>query len=269
MPADGVDVDRSVRPGGARCSSRRPFHRLHVLPREWARLKPDPRHLTLYYCMISAAGAAAGGARGGDRREPRCHGYYEDADRRWCCWWSFRGARLPTSGLVRSRMAVGCTRRARLVRLGLDQGLTQDVRVMERTTSTAWWHQGPHRGVPAARPCITGDQHGGAAARPKLSRNPSTTSANPRLGSVLREPAGGTRAAKRRRCDRPGRRATLAPTRTPGDHWVFYAIAPTVLRVAQTEFQLPQAERRGAAPRSCSADGRLSMERESARLRRC
>jgi hypothetical protein len=104
--------------------------------------------------------------------------------------------------------------------------------------------------------------HGGQLLDPKLSMSPSTyfgpTSGYGRVFASLP--------------DRPRNvgviglgAGALAAYARPGDHWVFYEIAPTVVHVAQSEFTFLKQSPAASDTEIVLGDGRLALEREKPR----
>jgi spermidine synthase len=226
---------------------------------ELARLKPDPRHLTLYYLMISLGGAL--GALAVAIGAPLAlHGYYEMQIALVLIVVISLMRVMKEQVLVRI-VAVGSIATVSWFAWASIKAYREDVRVMERDFYGVVRTKDRNEVFPLRAMYHGPINHGGQLLDPKLSMNASTyfcpTSGYGRVFASL--PPGP------RKVGVIGLGAgALAAYARPGDHWVFYEIAPTVVQVAQSEFSfLKQSP--AADTEIVLGDGRLSLEREKPR----
>jgi hypothetical protein len=226
---------------------------------ELALLKPDPSHLTLFYLMI-ALGGALGALAVAIGAPLAFKGYYEmqialvllallativllDA------WFEVRVVSVAITALV-AWFAWGSLK-----------GYMEDVRVMERDFYGVVRTKDRTDVFPYRAMYHGAINHGGQLLDSKLSMTATSyfgpTSGYGRVFASL--PPGP------RKVGVIGLGAgALAAYARKGDEWVFYEIAPTVVRVAQSEFSfLKQSP--AAKTEIVLGDGRLSLEREPPR----
>jgi hypothetical protein len=225
---------------------------------ELARLKPDPRHLTLYYLMISLGGAL--GALAVAIGAPLVlKGYFElqialvllsivTVMRLSDAWFEARVIAVCAVGVV-----------SYFAWWSLDS-YREGVRVMERDFYGVVRTKDRTDVFPYRAMYHGAINHGGQLLDPKLARSATSyfgpTSGYGRVfGSLPPGP---------RKVGVIGLGAgALAAYAQPGDNWVFYEIAQTVVDVAQTEFSFLKLS--PAKTEIVLGDGRLSLEREAPR----
>ena len=225
---------------------------------ELARAKPDPRHLTLYYLMISVGGAI-GGVAVAMGAPQLLSGYYEMQIalvllgllalwRLWGSHWSVRAGLASVVVGVVVLCGMGMQTYLDGVRM-----IARDFYGVVRTRDLT--------AVFPLRAMYHGPiNHGGQLLPEALQMEPSTyfsiTSGYGRLFSSLPE------GPKKVGVIGLGAGA-LAAYAKPGDTWVFYEIAPTVVDLAQKEFTF--LSKSPAKPEIVLGDGRLALEREAPR----
>jgi hypothetical protein len=224
---------------------------------ELARLKPDPRQLTLYYLMISVGGAL-GALLVAIGAPLMLKGYYEMhavllalavllVVRVWGLHWVFR---IATLGVV---VAVSW------LDVEAIRSYTQDVREMDRNfygvvrtrdkTDPSLFRVMYHGAI----------NHGGQHLEPGKTMEPTSyfgrTSAYGRLLASLDGP---------RKVGVIGLGAGALITHSrEGDQWVFYEIDPSVVDIAAREFSFQREAK--ARIEHVLGDGRLALEREAPR----
>jgi spermidine synthase len=226
---------------------------------ELARLKPDPRHLTLYYLMMSLGGAL--GALAVAIGAPLAlNGYYE-MQIALVLLVAFSLFRVLDEHIGARVVAACATAVVAWLSWGSFEAYREDVRAMDRDFYGVVRTKDRNEVFPLRAMYHGPINHGGQLLDPKLSMSPSTyfstTSAYGRVFASL--PAGP------RSVGVIGLGAgALAAYAKPGDHWVFYEIASTVVHVAQTEFTFLR-QSPAARTEIILGDGRLSLEREKPR----
>ena len=226
---------------------------------ELARLKPDPRHLTRFYLMISVGGAL-GAVLVAIAAPLVLKGYYE------------LGIALVALALLLPLRLAGYARVAGIGVLALTFGFvargfheyTTDVRVMERDFYGVVRTRDRLDPVPYRAMYHGAIMHGGqllgAANRNTPADYFGPTSGYGRLFAALRE-----QDPKRKRdIGVIGLGAgVIASYGRAGDTMVFYEISPRVVDIAKTEFTFLADS--AAATSVVLGDGRLSLEREAPR----
>jgi hypothetical protein len=226
---------------------------------ELMRLRPDPGHLTLYYLMI-ALGGALGALAVAIGAPLVLKGYYE------------MQLALVALAVITALRMLEAPVTVRWAALAVVAGVSwfswqslssygEDVRVMERDFYGVVRTKDRTDVFPFRAMYHGAINHGGQLLDSKLAMAPTSyfgpTSGYGRVFASL--PPGP------RRVGVIGLGAgALAAYARPGDEWVFYEIAPTVVEVAQHEFSFLG---KSAATRTeiVLGDGRLSLEREPSR----
>jgi len=231
---------------------------------ELARMKPDPRHLTLYYLMMSVGGAI-GALLVAIGAPLALRGYYEMhivlvllgvllALRVWglpsaqpAALWAYRAAALAVIGGVVMFDMEAIKYYTRGVR-EMDRNFYGVVRTRDQTEPTRFRVM-YHGGI----------NHGGQHMEPGRTMEPTSyfgpTSAYGRLLSSLD-------GARRVGVIGLGAGALLTHSRE-GDFWVFYEIDPVVVELAAREFTFQKETK--AKVEHVLGDGRLALEREASR----
>jgi len=226
---------------------------------ELARLKPDPRHLTRFYLMISVGGAL-GAVLVAIAAPLVLKGYYE------------LGIALVALALLLPLRLAGYARVAGIGVLALTFGFvargfheyTTDVRVMERDFYGVVRTRDRLDPVPYRAMYHGAIMHGGQLLGEANRNTPADyfgpTSGYGRLFAALRE-----QDPKRKRdIGVIGLGAgVIASYGRAGDTMVFYEISPRVVDIAKTEFTFLADS--AAATSVVLGDGRLSLEREAPR----
>jgi SAM-dependent methyltransferase len=225
---------------------------------ELSRLRPDPRHLTLYYLMI-ALGGALGALIVAIGAPLALSGYYEMQIALVLV------AVLALARLMHTHLVVKLGGFAVTVLVGWFawqgvQSFREDVRVMERDFYGVVRTKDRMDVFPFRAMYHGAINHGGQLLDPKMIMSPTSyfgpTSGYGRVFASLP----------------PGPRTVgviglgagaLAAYAQPQDHWVFYEIAPSVIRIAQQEFSYLKGS--AAKTEIILGDGRLSLEREAPR----
>ena len=226
---------------------------------ELARLKPDPRHLTRFYLMISVGGAA-GAVLVAIAAPLLLPGYFELG-----MALVLLSALLPLRlyGLARIAGIAGAAATVWFVVQGA-RDYSSDVRVMERDFYGVVRTRDRPEPVPYRAMYHGAIMHGGqllgAANRNTPADYFGPTSGYGRLFAALRE-------AEPRRPQSIGviglGAGVLAAYGRPGDTMVFYEISPRVVDIAKREFTfLADTAARASI---VLGDGRLSLEREAPR----
>ena len=225
---------------------------------ELARLKPDPNHLTLYYLMV-ALGGALGALVVAIGAPLALSGYYEMQIALVLLSVLAMARLIDTPVVVRSAGAAVTVLVVWLAWAGV-QAYREDVRVMERDFYGVVRTKDRMEVFPFRAVYQGAINHGGQLLDPALQKRPTSyfgpssgyglvfasLPPGPRHVGVIGLGAG-----------------ALAAYAQPEDHWVFYEIAPSVIRVAQQEFTY--LSKSAARTEIVLGDGRLSLEREKPR----
>ncbi len=225
---------------------------------ELSRLRPHPRHLTLYYLMISVGGAL-GGLAVAIAAPLALSGYYEMQIALVLLALIALWRLLDAPVLVRLA-AGGVAAGVAVLSWQTVQAYGQDVRMMERDFYGVVRTRDLTDVFPFRAMYHGGINHGGQLLPAGLSMTPTSyfgpTSGYGRVFASL--PPGPKRVGV------IGLGAgALAVYGRPGDHWVFYEIAPSVVRVAEREFSYLRDSR--VKTEIVLGDGRVSLEREAPR----
>ena len=225
---------------------------------ELSRLRPHPRHLTLYYLMISVGGAL-GGLAVAIAAPLALRGYYEMQMAlvllALIALW-----RLLDSHILVRLAAGGVAAGVAVLSWQTAQAYGDGVRMMERDFYGVVRTRDLTEVFPFRAMYHGGINHGGQLLPPELNMTPTSyfgpTSGYGRVFASL--PPGPKRVGV------IGLGAgALAVYGKPGDHWVFYEIAPTVVRIAEQEFSYLKDSK--VKTEIVLGDGRVSLEREAPR----
>ncbi len=224
---------------------------------ELARLKPDPRHLTRFYLMISVGGAV-GAVLVAIAAPLLLPGYFE------------LGIALVLLALLLPYRLAGLARIAGLAVAALTLGLvvrgaleyTSDVRVMERDFYGVVRTRDRPEPVPYRAMYHGAIMHGGQLLGEAYRNTPADyfgpTSGYGRVFAALRE----MEPKRARDIGVIGLGAgVIASYGRPGDTLVFYEISPRVVDIAKREFTFLKDT--AAKTSLVMGDGRLSLEREA------
>ena len=225
---------------------------------ELARLKPDPRHLTRFYLMVSVGGAL-GAVLVAIAAPLLLHGYFE------------LGIALVVLSALLPQRLTGWARLAGFAAVAATvwfvvrgaNDYSSDVRVMERDFYGVVRTRDRPEPVPYRAMYHGAIMHGGQLLGEAYRNTPADyfgpTSGYGRVFAALRE-----EDARPRNIGVIGLGAgVIASYGRPGDSMVFYEISPRVIDIAKTEFTFLRDT--AAKTAVVLGDGRLSLERESPR----
>jgi hypothetical protein len=226
---------------------------------ELARLKPDPRHLTRFYLMISVGGAV-GAALVAIAAPLLLAGYFELGFALLAL-----ALLLPLRLTGYARMAGAVVVAVTLIFVGRGMGdYAEGVRVMERDFYGVVRTRDRMDPVPYRAMYHGAIMHGGQLLGESYRNTPadyfSPTSGYGRLFEALRE----LEPKRKRDIGVIGLGAgVIASYGRPGDKMVFYEISPRVVEIARKEFTFLADS--AASTSVVLGDGRLSLEREAPR----
>lgn len=225
---------------------------------ELARLKPDPNHLTLFYLMI-ALGGALGALAVAIGAPLVLKGYYEMQIALILLALLALLRLMDTPWLVRVAGVAVTAGVAWFAWAGIES-YREGVRMIERDFYGVVRTKDRTEVFPFRAMYHGSINHGGQLLDPALAKRPTSyfgpTSGYGRVFASL--PPGPKKVGV------IGLGAgALAAYAHPEDHWVFYEIAPSVIRVAQQEFTYLKSSQ--ANTEIVLGDGRLSLEREAPR----
>jgi SAM-dependent methyltransferase len=225
---------------------------------ELSRLRPDPRHLTLYYLML-ALGGALGALIVAIGAPLALSGYYE-MQIALVLLALLALVRLLHTHLLVKLGGVAVTLLVGWYAWAGVQSFREGVREMDRDFYGVVRTKDRMDVYPFRAMYHGAINHGGQLLDPKRAMEP-TSYFGPTSGYVR---VFGSLPPAARKVGVIGLGAgALAAYARPGDQWVFYEIAPSVIRIAQQEFSYLQGS--AAKTEIVLGDGRLSLEREEPR----